>query len=86
MALDNRHQDKSGPVERKKNNIRVDTLREEYGERFALKFCADMHLGTLKERIGLNCLSSESFDLSKLLANRNPVIPAERRLPPSTFF
>lgn len=38
MSLDNRHQDKSGQIERKKNNTRVDTLREEYGERFARNF------------------------------------------------
>lgn len=53
MALDNRHQDKSGQIERKKNNTRVDTLREEYGERFAPSFRGDMHLGTLKERLRL---------------------------------
>lgn len=63
MALDNRHQDKSGQVERKKNNTRVDTLREEYGERFAPKFRGDMHLGTLKERIGL----SEDASLNDVL-------------------
>ena len=28
MTLDNRHQDKSGQVERKKNTTRVDTLRK----------------------------------------------------------
>jgi hypothetical protein len=53
MSLDKRHQDKSGQIERKKNNTRVDTLREEYGERLAPKFRGDMLLGTLKERIGL---------------------------------
>ena len=53
MTLDNRHQDKGGQIERKKNNTRVDTLREEYGEKLAPKFRGDMHLGTLKERLGL---------------------------------
>ena len=53
MTLDNRHQDRSGQVERKKNTTRVDTLRKEYGERFAPTFRGDMHLGTLKKRIGL---------------------------------
>jgi hypothetical protein len=53
MTLDNRHQDKSGQIERKKNTTRVDTLRKEYGERFAPKFRGDMHLGTLKKRLRL---------------------------------
>ena len=53
MTLDNRHQDKSGQIERKKNTTRVDTLREEYGERFAPKFRGDMHLATVKKRIHL---------------------------------
>jgi len=63
MTLDNRHQDKGGQIERKKNNTRVDTLREEYGERFAPRFRGDMHLGTLKERIGL----PEEASLNKVL-------------------
>jgi hypothetical protein len=63
MTLDNRHQDKSGKIERKKNNTRVDTLREEYGERFAPKFRGDMLLGTLKERIGLD----EDVSLNEVL-------------------
>ena len=53
MTLDNRHQDKSGQIERKKNSTRVDSLREEYGEGFAPKFRGDMHFGTLKGRLRL---------------------------------
>jgi len=53
MTLDNRHQDKSGRIERKKNTTRVDTLRKEHGDRFAPKYRGDMHLGTLKKRIRL---------------------------------
>jgi hypothetical protein len=53
MTLDDRHQDKDGEIERKKNNTRLDTLRDEYGDRLAPKFRGDMHLGTLKERLGL---------------------------------
>jgi hypothetical protein len=53
MTLDNRHQDKSGQIERKRNTTRVDTLRKEYGERFAPQVRGDMHLGTLKQRIRL---------------------------------
>jgi hypothetical protein len=53
MTLDNRHQDKSGQIERKKNTTRVDTLRKEYGDGFAPKYRGDMHLGTLKKRIRL---------------------------------
>ena len=63
MTLDNRHQDKSGQIERKKNNTRVDTLREEYGDRLAPKFRGDMHLGTLKKRLGL----AEDASLNQVL-------------------
>ena len=63
MTLDNRHQDRRGQVERKKNNTRVDSLRKEYGERFAPRFRGDMQLGTLKERLGL----SEDASLNDVL-------------------
>jgi hypothetical protein len=63
MTLDNRHQDKSGEIERKKNNTRLDTLRKEYGEALAPKFRGDMRLGTLKVRIGLH----QDASLNKVL-------------------
>lgn len=52
MSL-NRHRDRDGTEERKRNDTLVRTLRDEYGERFAPEFRTDMELGTLKERLGL---------------------------------
>jgi len=52
MPLD-RHRDKDGTEERKRNDTLVRTLRNEYGEEFAPEFRSDMQLGTLKDRIGL---------------------------------
>jgi hypothetical protein len=49
----NRHRDASGQEERKRNDTLVETLRAEYGEKFAPRFSEKMKLGTLKERLGL---------------------------------
>lgn len=49
-----RHRDRTGQEERRRNDNRVDTLREKYGARFAPEVRGDMLLGTLKERIGLS--------------------------------
>jgi hypothetical protein len=67
MSLDNRHQDKNGEIERKRNNTRVDTLRKEYGKSFAPKFRGDMHLGTLKKRIRV----SKDASLNDVLKHYN---------------
>ncbi len=50
----NRHRDKDGEEERKRNDTLLRTLRNEYGEELAPEFRSDMQLGTLKERIGLD--------------------------------
>jgi hypothetical protein len=49
----NRHRDKDGTEERKRNDTLVRTLRNEYGEELAPEFRSDMQLGTLKARLGL---------------------------------
>ena len=49
----NRHRDRSGQEERKRNDTLVRTLREEYGEGFAPDVRETMELGTLKRRLGL---------------------------------
>lgn len=62
MSQLNRHRDRSGLEERKKNNTLVGTLRKTYGENFANDVRADMKLGTLKKRLGL----SEDSSLNKV--------------------
>ena len=52
MSLD-RHRDKDGTEERKRNDTLVRTLRDEYGDKFAPEVRSDMELGTLKDRLGL---------------------------------
>lgn len=58
MSPLDRHRDRSGKEERKKNNTLVRTLRKTYGETFAEEFREDMKLGTLKMRLGLSDESS----------------------------
>ena len=53
MAL-NRHRDKNGEEERKRNDTLVRTLRNEYGDEFAPEVRSDMKLGTLKSYLGLD--------------------------------
>ena len=52
MAL-NRHRDRNGEEERKRNDTLVRTLRDEYGAAFAPEVRSDMQLGTLKAHLGL---------------------------------
>ncbi len=52
MSLD-RHRDKDGTEERKRNDTLVRTLRYDYGDKFAPEVRSDMELGTLKDRLGL---------------------------------
>lgn len=49
-----RSRTESGRERQKRNDTHVETLREEYGDRFAAKFRGNMELGNLKERIGLS--------------------------------
>lgn len=56
-GLDERHRDKSGEIERKKGNTRVDTLRETYGDDFLSDYRGDAHLETVLEETGAESLS-----------------------------
>ncbi len=56
-GLDNRCRDENGEIRRKRSDTLVGTLREEYGENFALGIRADAKLGTLLERVGADSLS-----------------------------
>lgn len=49
----NRSRTKSGREREKRNDTQINTLRGEYGERFARGFRGDTELGTLKKQIGL---------------------------------
>jgi hypothetical protein len=54
----NRHRDRDGEEERKRNDTLVRTLRKEYGNDVAPEARADMKLGTLKDRLVLDPDSS----------------------------
>lgn len=56
-GLDKRHRDKSGEIERKKGNTRVDSLRKTYGDDFLSDFRGDAHLETVLEKRGAESLS-----------------------------
>jgi len=56
-GLDGRHRDKDGTIERKHGNTRVDTLRETYGDGFALGHRGDKKLENLLRDEGVNSLS-----------------------------
>jgi hypothetical protein len=49
-GLDGRSRDKDGTIREKRSDTKVETLREEYGERFAPGVRSDAKLGTVKER------------------------------------
>ena len=49
-GLDGRGRDKDGTIREKRSDTKVETLREEYGERFAPGVRSDAKLGTVKER------------------------------------
>jgi hypothetical protein len=49
-GLDGRSRDKDGTIREKRSDTKVETLREEYGERFALGVRGDAKLGTVKDR------------------------------------
>ena len=56
-GLDGRHRDVDGRISEKHGNTRVDTLRESYGEGFALGMRGDAHLRTVLDRTGAPSLS-----------------------------
>jgi hypothetical protein len=56
-GLDNRCRDDDGEIRHKNGSTRVGTLRDTYGERFAVGFRGDMKLDTLLRRTGAESLS-----------------------------
>jgi hypothetical protein len=72
-GLDNSHRDIGGQVREKKDDARIDSLRQIYGDSFAPGLRGDAHLSTLLERTGSNSLS----DYLKTVA-RSSVGPKDR--------
>jgi hypothetical protein len=56
-GLDNRCRDENGEIRHKNGSTRVSTLREIYGQSFALGVRKDMKLDTLLERTASRSLS-----------------------------
>lgn len=56
-ALDGRERDENGRIRAKNGTTRVDTLRDIYGQDFALGARGDMKLDTLLNRSGASSLS-----------------------------
>ena len=56
-GLDNRGRDENGRIRKKRDDTRVETLREEYGDDFAQGIRSDAHLGTVLRRSGAESLS-----------------------------
>jgi hypothetical protein len=56
-GLDGRHRDLSGRISEKHGNTRVGTLRETYGDNFAVGTRSDAKLSTILERAGVVSLS-----------------------------
>ena len=55
-GLDGRMRDRDGEIRKKRDDTLVETLRKEYGEGFAPGYRANMKLGTLLKREGLESL------------------------------
>lgn len=56
-GLDDRCRDANGEIRRKNRNTLVSTLRQTYGDDFAIGFRGDMKLDTLLSRAGAGSLS-----------------------------
>ncbi len=56
-GLDDRSRDEDGTIRRKREDTKVGTLRDTYGDNFAQGYRSDMHLGTLLEQAGASSLS-----------------------------
>jgi len=57
VGLDGRHRDLNGRIEAKHGNTRVSTLRETYGEGFAVGVRSDAKLSTVLDRTDADSLS-----------------------------
>jgi hypothetical protein len=62
-GLDDRCRDNNGEIRQKNGATRIDTLRQTYGDDFAVGFRGDMKLDTLLER-------TKSKSLSQFLRKR----------------
>jgi hypothetical protein len=51
-GLDDRSRDENGRIRKKRDDTRIDTLREVYGESFGDGIRGDARLGTLLDRVG----------------------------------
>lgn len=57
-GLDERCRDENGTIRRKRSDTLIGTLRQEYGEEFAVGMRSDATLGTLLERAGAESLTA----------------------------
>jgi hypothetical protein len=55
-GLDDRSRDENGRIRKKREDTRIDTLREVYGVSFGEGIRGDAHLGTLLDRVGASSL------------------------------
>jgi hypothetical protein len=62
-GLDRRHRDRSGEIDRKRSDTRLDTLLGTYGDEFAPGWAGDKTLGDLRSKTGKT--------LSELLKEHN---------------
>jgi hypothetical protein len=53
-GLDDRCRDANGRIREKRADTRVETLRKEYGDRFAQGFRSDARLGTVRDKKGMS--------------------------------
>ena len=56
-GLDDRHRDKDGTIEKKREDTLVGTLRKTYGPDFLPDYRKDAELGTVIKREGVDSLS-----------------------------
>ena len=71
-GLDNRHRDIDAQIRENRGDVRIDSLRQIYGDSFAPGIRGDAHLSTLLERSGSDSLS----DYLKTAA-QSPVAPKD---------
>jgi hypothetical protein len=56
-GLDDRHRDKNGTIEKKRDDTLIGTLRKTYGQDFAAGYRKDAKLGTVKKQEGADSLN-----------------------------
>ena len=55
-GLDGRQRDQDGQIRHKRSDTKVETLRKEYGDKFAPGYRSDATLGTVLKKEGLDTL------------------------------